>query len=68
MKWLKRLRALFFGRDLAQVAFDHWVPPHNSVQSWQAGPRRCFYCLMHDADDAFDRPCTRRRPDMRELA
>jgi hypothetical protein len=50
------------------LPFDHWYPPHSTIQCWEAGPERCFYCLAHVTSEAADQPCPRRRPDMRELA
>ena len=67
-RWLRKLRDWWRGRELSAVVFDHWYPPNNTIQCWEAGPERCFYCLAHIDTEAADRPCPRRRPDTTELA
>lgn len=64
-KWLK---AKLVGRELSDIVWDHWYPPENSIQCWQAGPERCFYCLCHITSVEADMPCPRRRPESVELA
>ena len=69
MNLWRRLWRWLVAPSLEEVAFRHWIPPHNSVQSFQLGrPETCFYCLLHESDPRFDQPCSRRRPDMTELA
>lgn len=68
MNLWRRIRRWFQRRDLEQVVWNHWVPPHNSVQSWSVGPDRCYYCLLHVNSEMFERPCSRRRPESMELA
>lgn len=67
MNLLRRFWRWLVGRSLEQVVFEHWVPPYNSVEGWDVG-ERCYYCLTHVNDKAFDRPCPRRRAESVELA
>lgn len=64
--WVTRLlhRALCTYSDPRK----HWVPPPNSVQAWEAGPQRCYRCLLHEHQPDFARPCRGRRPSQVELA
>ena len=64
----QRFKAWLVAPSLEEAAFKHWVPPHNSVQGWQAGPGRCFYCLTHEDDPEFMKLCPRIRPGTPELA
>lgn len=66
--WKRLLSWLVHGRELEDVAFNHWLPPDGSLQQWNVGPDRCFYCLAYTEDDAFMKPCPRRRPEAVELA
>lgn len=68
MNLLKRLWRRWRRPSLEQVVWDHWYPPENSIQCWQAGPERCFYCLCHITSNEADLPCPRRRPETMELA
>lgn len=48
----------------------HWFPERNTVQEWNAGPNRCYYCLRFDRDhqEVTNPPCARKRPGGVELA
>lgn len=41
---------------------EHWVPPFNSIEAWNVGDGRCFYCLAREDAEEFELPCPRRRP------
>ena len=67
VKWLKCILVAWrwltedTGRPLPR-GFPHYVPPHNSVDSFTAGAERCFYCLAREGALEFAKPCPRRRP------
>ena len=67
VKWLKCILVAWrwltedTGRPLPR-GFPHYVPPHNSVDSFTAGAERCFYCLAREGTLEFAKPCPRRRP------
>ena len=67
-KLIGRAVGLKPGPDVAPLPKAHWIPPHNSVQAWDAGPARCYYCLAHELAPQFQKPCPRKRPGGVELA
>lgn len=63
-RWRYRVHRLFCG---APYPREHWLPVPNSVEAWEVGLERCFWCLTHVRDPEFGKPCTRRRPSGVEL-
>lgn len=51
-----------FCRAVGRSSRRHWVPDPTSLQGFEAGRGHCYWCLVHEHDPTFAKPCVGRRP------